>query len=137
MRDRRIREPSLPEYIYVMKNPASGFYKIGKSINPTDRLEKAKTWVVGVKLVYVSQWAFRGAGKIEAMFHVFFKPCHRDREWFMLEPVDIELIRRWCDLNHPEMEDHDRRVLQGDRRYQMERDGKDLFWSTLEADRSW
>lgn len=131
------RESASQEYIYVMKNPASGFYKIGKSINPVERWAHAQTWVIGIKLIYASEWPFRNAGRIEAMFHVFFRPCHREREWFMLEPIDIELIKRWCALNHPEMEDDDRRELQRSRRDGIKLDGQDLFWSTLEPAQLW
>jgi len=69
------------------------YYKIGRSVNPEERLNAIRTGNPNCTLL------FYGMGRTEKQLHDIFKPFRIKREWFKLRIKDVELIQRLLNGN--------------------------------------
>jgi len=84
-----------PGYIYLIKSPATGLYKIGLSVTPNNRL----TYLIsslGEELEMVCNFYTIDAAATESELHDMFSYCRVDNyhersktEWFNLTPCDV------------------------------------------------
>lgn len=81
-----------PGYVYVLKS-SSGFYKIGKTANPNDRLR-----TFSVKLPFEVEFEFlRHTPKMsymEKLMHLFFAPKRINGEWFAFCQQDLDQLAK-------------------------------------------
>lgn len=81
-----------PGYVYVLQSD-SGFYKIGRTVNPHNRLKTFEVklpFVVDYTLVIESEAHI----KLERDLHQRFSDKRKAGEWFALCPLDIEALRQ-------------------------------------------
>ncbi|MEM1379525.1 MAG: GIY-YIG nuclease family protein [Pseudomonadota bacterium] len=71
-----------PGYVYLIKNRSE--FKIGRSVNPSNRLREAKTWIPDMEIVGVKP--FWGHHFIERAMHLGFAHIWNQGEWF--RPID-------------------------------------------------
>lgn len=76
-------------FVYLIKNPDTGFIKIGFSSNPEKRLEQLKTGCPHAQLLT----KFVGTCKDEGKLHKLFFERQIVREWFSLTDNDIIAIQ--------------------------------------------
>lgn len=76
-------------FVYLIKNPDTGFIKIGFSSNPEKRLEQLKTGCPHAQLLT----KFVGTCKDEGKLHKLFFERQIAREWFKLNEDDIIAIQ--------------------------------------------
>jgi len=76
-------------FVYLIKNPDTGFIKIGFSSNPEKRLEQLKTGCPHAQLLT----KFVGTCKDEGKLHKLFFERQIVREWFSLTDDDIIAIQ--------------------------------------------
>jgi hypothetical protein len=75
--------------IYVMIDDNTGFYKIGRSINPTKREKTLQSEKATIKLLFF----FKGTYEIEKYLHKALKEKCVRGEWFNLSNSDLEYIK--------------------------------------------
>lgn len=81
----------IPGFVYVIKNDA-GLYKIGKTINPKDRIK-----IFSVKLPFDIEYTMvirtKDYSSLETKLHKRFAHKRKRGEWFTLSEDDIERLR--------------------------------------------
>ena len=82
---------------YVMKD-STGYYKIGKSIDPIFRQHQFKTGNITIDLCFYIE------GDRESELHHIFEHKKVEREWYNLNNKDLKFIRNYNNIrkNHPE-----------------------------------
>lgn len=77
-------------YVYLMKDVANGFHKIGISNNPEYREGTLQSEKPTIELVCAKQFPSRTIAKaIESALHKTYETKHLRGEWFQLEAKDI------------------------------------------------
>lgn len=79
-------------HIYLMFDPSSGLYKIGRSSNPITRLKGVQKERSLTQLIYTSP---KCAVRTETTLHKIFAHKRIIGEWFDLSDSDIEAIRNY------------------------------------------
>ena len=75
-------------FIYVMESKSQSRFKIGRSINPTERIKTLRRYVPDLQIVNIVK-----AHKVwETDLDAKFARSRIDGEWFRLCPADLELI---------------------------------------------
>lgn len=82
---------------YIMQD-ISGYYKIGRSIDPVFRQYQFKTGNITIKLLFYIE------GDRELELHRIFASKQIEREWYNLNKKDLKFIRNYNNIrkNHPE-----------------------------------
>lgn len=79
-------------WVYVLKNPATGLYKIGKSTNINQRVKtismQSGVWVELICAAYIETF-HTDYSLIETLLHRHFKPKRVIGEWFSLSTQDV------------------------------------------------
>lgn len=81
-------------FVYLIKNPDTGFIKIGFSSNPEKQLEQLKTGCPNAQLLT----KFRGTRNDEGKLHKVFFERRIVREWFSLTENDVIAIQDYFKL---------------------------------------
>ena len=88
--DEEEKEPD-DDYNYLMYDPSSGLYKIGRSIDPVERLASFNRGLppgtTKAELVYFF-WTDRSV-ESEQTLHDQYEDVRDDGEWFKLQPEDV------------------------------------------------
>lgn len=83
------------DYNYLMYDPFSNLYKIGRSINPTDRVASINRAIppgrTEVELVYFF-WTDKSV-ESEQTLHDQYEDVRADGEWFKLESEDVDYFK--------------------------------------------
>lgn len=87
------RPAKRPGYVYLLKS-SSGFYKIGRAQNPTNRL-KTFTVKMPFEVEYEHLLKTNNPKDLEQFFHKRFADKRVNGEWFALTPSDIEFIKSY------------------------------------------
>ncbi|MBD2414515.1 hypothetical protein FACHB389_31500 [Nostoc calcicola FACHB-389] len=83
-----------PGYIYVVHAINTDRYKIGKSVNPNNRLVSlSKQAPYKLKLLF--SFAVQDMSKAEKQLHQYFIDKQVNSEWFQLSNDDIEYLKSW------------------------------------------
>ena len=93
-------EPTPAEYVYLIHHPESGAYKIGRSVNPSQRLVQLAPQSAG--LVLVETIPTPDAVWLERALHLSFAHRRVKGEWFALSDDDVAVIRRIGTADGPE-----------------------------------
>jgi hypothetical protein len=80
-----------PGYVYLIKN-SEGHYKIGKSVNPSKRIESLGV-VLPFPIEAVHIISSNRMSKLEKELHGRFEDKHIAGEWFELTQDDVEYIK--------------------------------------------
>lgn len=87
-----------PGFVYLLKSPSTGHWKIGRTRNPADR---RKTF--NVKLPFDVEYEHlipsNDMNKAEAMLHAKYADKRLDGEWFDLDDNDIDWIKSFDRLD--------------------------------------
>jgi hypothetical protein len=83
--DHSLKGPFLMSYVYVMKNFANGYYKIGFSKKPSFREKTLQAEEPDVRLLV----AIPGDKVLEKHLHTAFKQYRMRGEWFLLSGVEM------------------------------------------------
>lgn len=83
-----------PGYIYVVHAVNTDRYKIGKSVNPRNRLVSLSKQAP-YKLKLLSSFAVQDMSKAEKQLHHHFVDKQVNSEWFQLSNDDIECFKSW------------------------------------------
>ena len=83
-------------FIYLMGRRADGAYKIGASVNPTNRLKKIRHQYKDDDIKLLKQWETVSMSVSERFLHGFFEE-KAEEEWFFLDTQDIEMIDELLD----------------------------------------
>ena len=86
---RKERKADKLNVVYVMQNRQNGYYKIGRSISPTNRERTLQAQEPDVVLLH--KWF--ASAEIEKMLHEKFKGNRLRGEWFKLSQDDIDNIK--------------------------------------------
>jgi len=78
-------------FIYVMIDKNTGYYKIGKSINPKYRERTLQSEKPTIEMLHV----FSGKSSDEKKLHEIFKQKRIRGEWFDLSGSDVQLINTY------------------------------------------
>jgi len=76
-------------YVYLIKSDESGYYKIGYSANPNNRIKQLQTGSAD-RLRIVHLYESVRARKVEKSLHYAFSHARINNEWFEL-PLEDEL----------------------------------------------
>lgn len=80
-------------YVYLMHDPISGYYKIGRSIDPDDRLRGINNIVPpGTEVKLIHKFPASNADHAESLLHEIFKHKNVKLEWFDLNEKNVEFI---------------------------------------------
>lgn len=91
-----------PGYIYVVHAVNTDRYKIGKSVNPHNRLASlSKQAPYKLKLLF--SFAVQDMSKTEKQLHQHFVDKQVNSEWFQLSSDDIEYLKSWSRSYQPRM----------------------------------
>lgn len=83
-----------PGYIYVVHAVDTELYKIGKSVNPNNRLASlSKQAPYRLKLLF--SFAVKDMSRAEKQLHQHFVDKQVNSEWFQLSSDDIEHLKSW------------------------------------------
>lgn len=84
-------KPAVPGYVYLIKSP-SGHYKIGRTVNPNDRLR-----MFGVQLPFeveiIALIKSDDHKRLEASLHQTYNDKRVNGEWFALSPEDVDYVK--------------------------------------------
>lgn len=84
-------KPPVAGYVYLIKSP-SGHYKIGRTINPNDRLR-----MFGVHLPFeveiIALIKSDDHKRLEASLHQTYNDKRVNGEWFALSPEDVDYVK--------------------------------------------
>ena len=80
-------------YVYVIIN-GNGLYKIGKSLNPEQRLKSLTLGDKG-KILIKNHYKYQNYNEIEKELHVIFNSKKISGEWFELNEQDLEFIKKY------------------------------------------
>jgi len=83
------------EYVYLMIDRRSGFYKIGISTSPKFREKTLQSQSPKIELLF----AYKGTKKEEQELHKKFAHKRIRGEWFYLSYYDIKLIKTYFNKN--------------------------------------
>jgi len=78
-------------FIYVMIDKNTGYYKIGKSVNPKYREKTLQSEKPTIEMLHV----FSGKSSDEKKLHEIFKQKRIRGEWFDLSGSDVQLINTY------------------------------------------
>lgn len=78
-------------YVYLLKS-ASGYYKIGYTDNPTNRMAVFKT-KLPFEVEFEALIQTEDMNELEDELHTLYKDKHVNGEWFALTPEDVEYIK--------------------------------------------
>lgn len=85
-----------PGYIYVIQAVGTVRYKIGKSIDPHNRLTNlSKQAPYRLKLVF--SFTVKDMSKAEKQLHQYFVDKRVNSEWFELSDADVEHLKSWTE----------------------------------------
>jgi hypothetical protein len=79
-----------PGYIYLMRRPQDGAFKIGLSRQPKVRLLQIQKEFPGTELIHLIEAG--NMGLAEAKLHKEYSEYRIDGEWFTLPPLVVEII---------------------------------------------
>lgn len=79
-------------FIYLIGVRSDGAYKIGCSVNPSNRLNKIRAQYRGQDLAVIDSWRVENMGAVEAECHEIFA-AKASGEWFFLTAADIGKLR--------------------------------------------
>jgi len=82
-----------PTNVYVMKDESNGFYKIGKSINPSIRESTLQAEKPSVTLIF----SYSATSKHERELHKMFAEKRLRGEWFRLNQDDLSQIKTYLE----------------------------------------
>lgn len=86
-----------PVYVYLIRDPVTGMYKIGQSFNPVGRI-RGLAWVKrGLELV--STIATDDAGWLERYMHETFSHCRVRGEWFLMSAEEAAMFSSVTTVN--------------------------------------
>lgn len=80
--------------VYIFGHP-DGFYKIGRSINPEERLSTAETWSpyeLTMETQIKSHIKRETDGSLETALHRYYENYHVKGEWFKLPEEEVESL---------------------------------------------
>jgi hypothetical protein len=80
-----------PTFIYVMIDKNTGYYKIGKSVDPKHRERTLQSEKPTIEMLYV----FSAKSSDEKKLHEIFKQKRIRGEWFDLSGSDVQLINTY------------------------------------------
>lgn len=86
-----ITERVAPGYVYLIQSP-SGYYKIGKTINPTNRM-KTFTVKLPFEVEYLALIPTQDRHSLERELHKLFDNKRVNGEWFQLDANDVAHIK--------------------------------------------
>lgn len=81
-----------PGYVYLIQSPTSA-YKIGKTVNPDNRIKTFKT-KLPFEVEYVCLIQTDDMNALERNLHGLFADKRINGEWFALSAEDVEYIKR-------------------------------------------
>jgi|DEB0MinimDraft_10_1074344.scaffolds.fasta_scaffold14067_4 hypothetical protein len=82
---------TIPFYVYVMHDTSNNLYKIGKAVNPHERLNNFKTANASIELLSY----YPGFMADEKIIHLKFDKYRIDREWFKLKQKHLNQIDKY------------------------------------------
>lgn len=83
-------------YVYLIKSSETGYYKIGYSANPEQRLKQLQTGCPD-KLDMISTFSSPRARKLENALHNSFSYARKHNEWFDLSLEDELKFQSLCE----------------------------------------
>jgi hypothetical protein len=94
----------MPTWIYLIKDFDTGYYKIGQSINPLERLKQLKkqTTLMPRPFEFELVDAWRGTVADEKRLHFIFRKQRVRGEWLNLDDADVQDIYTRM-IEHPRL----------------------------------
>jgi predicted GIY-YIG superfamily endonuclease len=83
-------------YVYLIKSTETGYYKIGYSRNPTQRLKQLQTGCPD-ELQIIETFRSNHARKIEGALHNSYNYACKHNEWFELAIEDEVKFKKLCE----------------------------------------
>lgn len=89
--------PASVGYVYLLQDPVSKLYKIGRSATPEERLKAINSnFPPGRALIKMIDYAkVENPDEVEGDMHWAYKYHNVEREWFQLSPKDVSDIRKF------------------------------------------
>ena len=82
---------TIPFYVYIMHDTSNNLYKIGKAVNPHERLNNFKTGNASIKLLNY----YPGFMADEKIIHLKFNKHRVEGEWFKLKQKHLDKIDKY------------------------------------------
>jgi hypothetical protein len=86
--EKKPKEPKYKRYTYLMYDEISGYYKIGKSINPEFREKTLSSQTPKIRLIYKCKEVVVS----EDYLHKLFQYKRVRREWFDLNTDELDVV---------------------------------------------
>lgn len=89
-------------FIYLMHDENTGYYKIGRSVNPVKRERTLQSEKPTISLIYYSKST--PTQNTEYILHQRYKDVRVRGEWFALDKIDVMQIKSYLNLEYKKYE---------------------------------
>jgi len=96
-----------PTYVYVMIDKNTGLYKIGRSVNPNKRERTLQSEKPTIEMLF----CYHAITNDEKVLHDMFNDKRYRGEWFSLDHLDINKIKRYFEVKVEHLSLHEKNDL--------------------------